>query len=90
MRSTRNLAPLLGNLKMDKPAIYRIVVSGRLDPEWADRFGGLNISEIAGNGQGVETILVGRMADQAELYGILIALHESRFPVISMDCLEEI
>ena len=30
---------------MDQSAIYRIRISGFLDNHWADRFGGLNISE---------------------------------------------
>ena len=81
---------LTGPLRMDRPAIYRIVVSGRLDERWRDLFGGLNISEIADSGQGVRTLLVGKMTDQSELSGVLTALYESHSPVISVDCLEEL
>ena len=90
MSLARRKSATFESLKMDRPAIYRIVVSGRLDENWRERFGGLNITEIAGAAGETETVLVGRMADQSELSGVLTALYESRFPVISVDCLEEI
>ncbi len=90
MSLPRKPTGLTGPLRMDKPAIYRIVVSGRLDDRWRDLFGGLNISELDDNGHGVHTMLVGRIVDQSELSGVLTALYESQFPVISVDCLEEL
>ena len=75
---------------MNEPAIYRIRVSGRMHSRWIGRFGGLNITETRGEDGSVETVLVGRVVDQAELSGILNSLYESRYPVISVDCLGEI
>lgn len=73
---------------MTSPAIYRICVRGRLDAAWSERFGGLNITEIRGEGAEIETVLVGRLADQADLAGVLAALYESHYPVLSAECLD--
>jgi hypothetical protein len=35
-----------------------------------------------------ESVLVGRLADQAALNGFLSALYERHLPVISVECLE--
>ena len=78
------------HLGMDQSAIYRIRISGFLDNHWADRFGGLNISEKKDLEGNLETVLVGRLADQSELSGILNTLYDSHLPVLSVECLEEI
>ena len=78
------------HLGMAQSAIYRIRISGFLDVSWADRFGGLNISEKKDPKGNLETVLVGRLADQSELSGILNTLHDSQMPVLSVECLEEI
>jgi hypothetical protein len=71
---------------MNTPAIYRIKVEGQLGAEWADRIQGMNIT--AGSGLPPETVLVGRLKDQAALSGVLNTLYELHLPVISVDCLE--
>ena len=73
---------------MKGPATYRIIVQGAIDPSWASRLGGMNISEELSEGGDVETILVGRLPDQAALSGVLNALYEMHLPVISADCME--
>jgi hypothetical protein len=50
------------------PRVYRIRVEGNLDRKWSDWFDGLTIVPQAG---GDETILIGPIADQAALHGIL-------------------
>ena len=50
---------------MHGPAIYRIHVRGRLDASWSDRVGGMQVTETRGADGQPETILVGRLADQA-------------------------
>jgi len=72
---------------MSSPAIYRIQVLGRLDASWSERFGGMNITETRGGQDEIETVLVGRLADQADLAGLLSALYESHLPVLSAECL---
>ena len=73
---------------MSSPAIYRVQVRGRLDAAWSERFGGLNITEIRTDEREIETVLVGRLADQADLAGVLGALYEAHLPVLSAECLD--
>lgn len=73
---------------MTSPAIYRIIVRGSLDPSWSNRLGGMSISTKQFEEGETETILVGRLRDQAALSGVLNALYELHLPVVSADCLE--
>jgi hypothetical protein len=75
-------------LTMHGPAIYKIRVRGHLDDSWSDRIGGMQITEIRGSDGDAETILVGRIADQAMLSGILNQLYELHFPVLSAECVD--
>jgi len=64
--------------EFDKPAIYQIRVSGNLEPKWSDRFDGLAIIPQAGG----ETLLVGTVADQATLHGILAKISNLGLPLL--------
>jgi hypothetical protein len=75
-------------LSMRNPATYRIIVQGRLDPSWIGRMSGMNITERCSNDGNIETILVGRLPDQAALSGVLTVLYELHLPIVSADCLE--
>ena len=75
-------------LTMHGPAIYRIRVQGKLDAKLAARLGGMQITEVKGKDKGPETILVGRIVDQAALSGILNSLYELRMPVLSAECVD--
>ena len=75
-------------LTMRVPATYRIVVQGRLDASWSDRLGGMSISERSSETGETETVLVGRLPDQAALSGVLNALYELHLPVVSANCLD--
>jgi hypothetical protein len=67
---------------------YRIRVGGALDPSWSDRLGGLHIAHLPG-AQGVaETLLEGRLEDQAALAGVLNTLFELMVPILSAERLE--
>ncbi len=74
--------------EMDGPAIYRICVRGPLSPEWSSRLGGMEITTTDGPNGATRTVLVGRIADQAALSGLLNSLYELHLPVISVECLE--
>ncbi len=71
---------------MHGPAIYRINVRGRLDASCSDRIGGMQITESRGADGAPETILVGRLVDQAALSGILTFLYDLHLPVQSAVC----
>ena len=83
---TKKKDPLV--LTMDGPAIYRIHVQGRLDARLADRLGGMQVTEVRVSGKERETILVGRLVDQASLTGILNSLYELHLPVLSAECVD--
>lgn len=75
-------------LTMRGPAIYRIRVGGRLDPSYSDRVQGMSISEVRRPDGEVETLLQGRLPDQAALSGVLNALYDLKLPIISARCME--
>ena len=71
---------------MQGPAIYQIRVQGRLDASLSDRIGGMQITEIRGADGAQETIMVGRLVDQAALCGILNSLNQLHLPLIAVEC----
>lgn len=74
-------------LTMGGAATYRIIVKGSMDPSWAGRLAGMNITERRSDDGTVETILIGRLPDQASLSSVLNALYELHLPVISAECM---
>ena len=54
------------NIPADARARYQIRVRGALDPHWSGWFDGMAIADDAG-----DTLLIGPLADQAALYGVL-------------------
>lgn len=75
-------------LTMAGAATYQIIVQGTIDSSWTSRLAGMNITErLADNGE-VETMLVGRLADQTALASVLNSLYELHLPVVSTDCLD--
>ena len=67
-----------------KPAIYQIKVLGKVPQSWSERLSGMNISYIE-NKTGLETTLIGKMSDQAQLSSLLNALHELHMSVLSVE-----
>ena len=53
--------------RSDQPMIYHIRIKGHLGRQWTDRLGELSIT-LDDDGT---TLLIGRVVDQAALYGIL-------------------
>ena len=72
---------------MSGPAIYRIRVSGRLASDLSGRLGGMRIDNLARDDGIAESVLQGRLADQAALAGVLNKLYDLHLPVMSVDCL---
>jgi hypothetical protein len=71
---------------MSGPAIYRIRVRGRLDAALSDRLEGMRIENLARDDGKIESVLEGRLLDQAALSGVLNTLYELHLPVMSVDC----
>jgi hypothetical protein len=57
---------------------YEIRVQGVLDRTWSDWFDGFTITPLPDG----ETLLVGRVADQAALHGILDKIGELGLPIL--------
>jgi len=71
---------------MSGPAVYRIRVCGRLDAELSEQFG-MRVENLARDNGKAESVLEGRLLDQAALAGVLNKLYELHLPVMAVDCL---
>ena len=65
-------------------ARYEIQVRGRLDARWSHQLGGLDVVPRP-NG---DSLLVGRVVDQAALYGLLSRLRDLGLVLISVQRIE--
>ena len=74
-------------MKFSQPATYCITVEGYLDDSWSDRLGGMTVTTSSHGDQGVMTTLVGRVRDQAELFGVLNTLYELHIPLLTVKIL---
>ena len=59
---------------------YRFRVRGHLDDSWSDWFGGLTLRRHEDG----TTVLVGQVADQAALHGVLNRIRDLGIPIISV------
>jgi hypothetical protein len=66
--------------EFDKPAKYEIRVRGRLDARWSHWFANLQVIPQP-NG---ESLLVGPVADQAALYGVISRMRDLGVILISV------
>jgi hypothetical protein len=67
---------------------YRIRVKGVVDARWSDWLGGMTITTRESEGSHV-TDMVGKVADQAVLAGILNALYEMHLPLLRVEFLRD-
>jgi hypothetical protein len=70
---------------MDTPATYRICFIGGLESSWAERLWGMTSAPIEEAGDLEQTALVGVVADQAVLVGIINALYNLGHTVMSIE-----
>jgi hypothetical protein len=69
---------------MTGPSVYRIRIQGYLAERWADWFDGLRLThEVDG-----ETVLIGSVADQAALHGLLTKIRDLGLPLIAVNRVE--
>jgi hypothetical protein len=66
------------------PATYIIQVEGLLDESWAERLAGMTLRTIKRKNMSPVTTLKGRLADQAELLGVLNSLYNLRVTLIDI------
>ena len=79
----------LSEFSFRKPAVYKIIVQGELDASWSGRLGGLQINVDRSKDKKPITVLIGQINDQSALSGILTALYDFHFPIISVNLLND-
>lgn len=72
----------------DRPAIYQIIVQGKVSPTLSDRLEGMMICRDKEEAKPPTTILQGELIDQAALAGVLNTLYEWHLTVILVKRLE--
>jgi hypothetical protein len=70
---------------MDMPATYRICIIGVLESGFAERYWGMTSSPVERIDEPEGTVLVGEVADQAALVGIINALYNYGHTVVSVE-----
>jgi hypothetical protein len=83
---TNNPRPL-PRLTLTTPVEYLIRVSGLADKNWAECFIDFSVEVLARPGRAPETILRGRVRDQAALLGMLQYLYYQGATLVSLECL---
>jgi len=73
---------------MFEPATYRIGILGTLDKNWSDYCGGMTIEHDIVLNRYPMTILMGILADQAALIGVLNSLYDLGCPILLVECIE--
>ena len=81
--------PPAAEVRFSGPGCYRIEIEGSLGASWSGRFGDMQVSSSRSKDGSAVTILDGRVRDQAELAGILNALHQLHLPLLSVKRIEE-
>jgi hypothetical protein len=69
----------------DRRATYRIGVQGRVPARWRDRLEGMAITEDSPAAGSTVTTLLGELADQAALAGVLNTLIELHLSVVLVE-----
>jgi hypothetical protein len=65
--------------------MYEIRVKGNLDLRWSDWFDGFSITPVGDD----ETLLIGSVADQAALHGLLHKIRDLGLPLLSVQPFKE-
>jgi hypothetical protein len=79
------MTPADGTAWPDEPATYRIRARGTLDASWSSELGGLAMAPDTAKDGEPETVLSGRLADQAALLGVLNYLADLGFALVSVE-----
>jgi len=70
--------------EFDKPAVYQIRVKGNLENKWSEWFDGFSITPQTN----AETVLIGVVADQAALHGLLAKVRDLGLPLLEIKRME--
>ncbi len=64
---------------------YEIRIAGILDPLWHDWFGDMDISYSGEGLEGSQTVLAGKVNDQAALHGLLTKVRDLNLSLIAVN-----
>ena len=76
---------LVPHVPLDMTVSYRICITGVLESSWSERLWGFSSSPVELEGESEQTALVGEVADQAALIGIINALYNMGHSVVSVE-----
>lgn len=76
-------------LHQDHAAHYRICIQGRFESCWLDMLSGVWVIEHQQSKCKATTRLVGRVADQAALMGVLAQIYNLGFPLLLVEYLAD-
>jgi hypothetical protein len=71
-------------LEFGGPATYLIVVQGTVSESWHRRLGGMELTTAIQETGEPQTILQGRLRDQAALHGLLETLYALHLPILEV------
>ena len=70
-----------------EPSMYQICILGTLDKKWAEYYCGMAIENVYDPKRAAMTILTGLLADQSALIGVLNALFDIGYPLLTVEYL---
>jgi hypothetical protein len=76
-------------LRLGQPAKYQIKIQGQLNQGWSDWFDGMDVSVEQHEKSASTTNLIGIVADQPALHGILARIRDLGLPLLLVKLLEE-
>jgi hypothetical protein len=76
------------HLRLDQPAVYQIKVQGLLDKSWSEWFDDMDVAFEHEPGHTAITTLIGTVADQVALYGLLSRIRDLGLPLLLVRCVE--
>ena len=69
-------------------SMYRLRIAGAIPDGWEQRLGCLRVARQETPERGPETTLMGAVTDQAELLGVLNALHALHLPLLLVEAID--
>jgi hypothetical protein len=72
-------------ISRDQPGKYKIRIRGRLDQRWSKCLCDMKITTIEISCRCQDTFLTGELVDQAALMGVLNAVYNLGYPLLSVE-----
>ena len=73
------------HLKLDQPALYKLLVKGRLEASWSDWLEGMTVTAGRDEQGATVTSLTGIVVDQVALHGLLARISDLGLILLSVE-----